>query len=215
MGWFMGSKSVVDSGFDRVEVSGQIALPGFDALIECEVQALAKPEHERFCARYVELGDSARAYQETINPECKDRLAAQKNAHKLLKRGEIRRRVTEIAAVFRNRAINKVLAFNLEALEFKPASLFNAEGKMIPLKDLPAGTGVEAKIVDGSTHYLPVFPSPEKARDSLAKIMGIEKQLLELTGKNGGPVESVTASAADELAKLAELRERFNRHGAS
>lgn len=186
----MATTTDSDSGFDRVDLSGQVTLPGFDALIACEVQALAKPEHELFCVRFVETGDSAKAYQQAINPECTDRLQAQKNAHKLLKKGEIRRRIAEISAVSRNRAINEVLAFNLNALRFDPAGLFDAEGRMIKLKDLPVGTGVEAKIVDGSLHYLPVFPSPEKARDSLAKIMGMEKQMHEVTGKDGGAIVS-------------------------
>lgn len=200
----MATTSDSDIGFDRVDLSGQVTLPGFDALIACEVQALAKPEHELFCVRFVETGDSAKAYQLAINPECTDRLAAQKNAHKLVKRGEIRRRIAEIAAVYRNRAINEVLAFNLNALRFDPSKLFDATGKMIKLKDLPAGTGVEAKIVDGSLHYLPVFPSPEKARDSLAKIMGMEKQMLELTGKDGGPV-AVDVTQMSPIQKAARI----------
>lgn len=202
----MAKGGVSDSGFDRVDLSGQIALPGFDALIACEVQALAKPEHEIFCVRFVETGDSAKAYQ-VINPGCTDRLAAQKNAHKLLRKGEIRRRITEIAAVHRNRAINEVLAYNLDALRFDPSRLFDADGKMIALKDLPPGTGVEARIVDGFLRYIPVFPSPEKARDSLTKIMGIEKQMLELTGKDGGAIKMDVAqmSPIQRAARISHL----------
>lgn len=175
--------------YEKTEVSGQATLPGFQGILECEAMALKKPENERFCVKFVESGgDSAKAWLAVNDSEC-SRLQAQKNAHKLLKNGEIRRRIAEISAVFRNRSINEVLAFNLRALNFTPADLYDEKGYMIPLKDLPPGTGVEAKIVDGCLRYLPVFPSPEKARDSIAKIMGIEKSLLELTGKDGGPVE--------------------------
>lgn len=182
------------SGFDQTELSGQAALPGFDALIDCEVQALDKPEHEAFCARYVEFGgDSARAYQTAIKPGT-ERLQAQKNAHKLLKRGEVRRRIAEIAAVYRNRGINEVLAFQTRAMNFDPADFLDAKGHRLPLHRLPEhvrkGVGLEARLVDGAVVYLPVFPSPQKAAESLSRMMGVEKHLVELTGKNGGPVES-------------------------
>lgn len=176
--------------FEKTYLSGQTVLPGFQEILDCEAAALSKPEHELFCAKYVEFGfDSAKAYQAAVNSSVIDRLAAQKNAHKLLKRDEIKRRIAEISAVYRNRCINDVLAFNQRALNFNPADLYDTDGCMIPLHKLPTGTGVEARIVDGCLRYLPVFPSPEKARDSIAKIMGIEKSLLELTGKDGGPVE--------------------------
>lgn len=180
----------MSESFEKTYLSGQTVLPGFQAILDCEASALRKPEHELFCAKYVEFSfDSAKAYQVAINPSVTDRLAAQKNAHKLLKTDEIKRRIAEISAVYRNRCINDVLAFNQRALNFNPADLYDEKGCMIPLNQLPPGTGVEAKIVDGCLRYLPVFPSPEKARDSIAKIMGIEKSLLELTGKDGGPVE--------------------------
>lgn len=190
--------STVD--FEKTEVSGQVVLPGFEDILECEARALKKPEHELFCAKYVEFGfDSAKAYQVAINPAVTDRLSAQKNAHKLLKTGEIKRRITEISAVYRNRSINEVLAFNKRALNFAPADLYDDKGCMKPLKDLPPGTGVEAKIVDGCLRYLPVFPSPEKARDSMAKIMGIEKHLMELTGKDGKPIEHTVTGLLNEV----------------
>jgi hypothetical protein len=175
--------------FERTQLSGQGVLPGLQQIMECEAAALEKPEHERFCVKYVleAVGDAARAWQLAIDPDC-SRRQAQKNASKLLKNGDIRRRIAEISAVMRNRSINEVLAFNLRALNFTPGDLFDDDGRMIPLKDLPPGTGVEARIVDGCLRYIPVFPSPEKARDSIAKIMGIEKQLLEVAGKDGGPI---------------------------
>lgn len=179
----------IATDFDKTEISGQAVLPGFQEIIDCEAAALRKPEHERFCVKFVEEGgDSAKAWQAAIDPACA-RLQAQKNAHKLLKNEEIRRRIAEISAVFRNRSINEVIAFQRRALSFSPADLYDEKGRMLDLKDLPPGTGVEARIVDGCLRYLPVFPSPQKAAESLAKMMGVEKQLVELTGKDGGPVE--------------------------
>lgn len=204
------------SDFEKTELSGQAVLPGFQEILDCEAAALKKPEHERFCVRFVENGgDSAKAWQSAIDPNCL-RLQAQKNAHKLLKSEEIKRRIAEISAVMRNRSINEVIAFQRNALHFDPADYLNPEtGGRVPLHKLPEdkrrGIGLEARVVDGGIVYLPVFPSPQKAAESLSKMMGIEKQLVELTGKDGGPVKTVTTPAQDAEA-LEQLRQAFDCH---
>lgn len=204
----MGEKDSIGS-YEKTELSGQAVLPGFQDIIDCEAAALRKPEHEKFCVKYVELlADSAKAWQAAIDPDC-SRLQAQKNAHKLLKTGEIKRRIAEISAVMRNRSIYEVIAFQRKAMNFTPADLFNKSGKMLALKDLPPGTGVEARIVDGTLRYLPVFPDPQKAAESLSKMMGIEKQLVELTGKDGKPIETISA-ITDSTAKFSALREKLS-----
>ena len=198
------------SGYEKTELSGQAVLPGFQEILECEAAALKKPEHEAFCAAYATNGgDSARAWQTAIDSACA-RLQAQKNSHRLLKNEEIRRRIAEISAVMRNRTINEVVASSRNALHFDPADYFDQEtGAAVPIHKIPEakrqGIGLEARIVDGCLRYVPVFPSPEKARDSLAKIMGVEKQLLELSGKNGGPVEMSVPGLMKALAETRDL----------
>ena len=76
--------------YNKTEVSGQGVLPGFEEIIAVEAAALKNPKYELFAVKFVECGDTARAYQEAIDPDC-SRLQAQKNASKLLKTGEIRR----------------------------------------------------------------------------------------------------------------------------
>jgi hypothetical protein len=181
--------------YDKTELSGQTVLPGFQAVLECEAAALNNPRHETFCVKYVEFaGDSAKAWQ-AVNPETPvARLAAQKNAHKLLKRGEIRRRINEISAVTRNRDLNRVLSLHRSGVEFDPADYFDPEtGCKIPVHKLPEekrrGVGLEARVVDGCLVYAPVFPNPQKSAEALAKVMGFDKQVVELTGKDGGPLE--------------------------
>ncbi len=198
------------SDFEKTELSGQAVLPGFQEILDCEAAALKKPEHERFCVKFVEHGgDSGRAWQSAIDPACV-RLQAQKNAHKLLKNEEIRRRIAEISAVMRNRSINEVIAFQRKAMTFDPADYLNEKtGGRIPLHKLPEdkrrGIGLEARVVDGSIVYLPVFPSPQKAAESLSKMMGVEKQLVELTGKNGAAVELSVTSLIKDLAETRDL----------
>jgi hypothetical protein len=178
------------NSFEKTEISGQAVLPGFQEILDCEAAALKKPGHERFCVKFVEtVGDSAKAWQSAIDPSC-SRLQSQKNAHKLLKTGEIKRRIAEISAVMRNRSINEVIAFQRNALHFDPADYLDQErGNRIPLHKLPEnkrrGIGLEARIVDGGIVYIPIFPSPQKAAESLSKMMGIEKHLVE----HGGSID--------------------------
>lgn len=178
----------------KTELSGQCVLPGFQEILNCEAATLKNPKHERFCVEFVRNGgDTALAWQGSMNPEC-SRLQAQMNASKLLKNGQIRTRIAEISAVMRNRSINEVMAFQRNALNFDPADYFDPEtGRAVKINQIPElkrkGVGLEARIVDGQVVYLPVFPSPQKAAESLAKMIGIEKQILELTGKDGGPIE--------------------------
>jgi hypothetical protein len=179
---------IISDAFEKTELSGQAVLPGFKEILECEAAALKKPEHEKFCVKFVECGgDSARAWQDSMDADCA-RLQAQKNAHRLLKNEEIRRRIAEISAVMRNRSINEVLSFQRKALNFDPADYLDpVHGGRIQLHKLPEakrkGIGLEARVVDGCVVYLPVFFSPQKAAESLSKMMGIEKQLLELSGQ--------------------------------
>lgn len=182
------------TNFEKTEISGQAVLPGFQDILDCEAAALNNPAHERFCVKVVKYRDTAKAYQEEINPAVTDRLAAQKNAHKLIKKSEIKRRINEIERVACNRELNEILESARNAMNFDPADYLDERGILKPLHLLPEdkrrGIGLEVKIVDGYLKAIPIFQSPEKGRADLAKYMGIEKQLVELTGKNGGPVEA-------------------------
>lgn len=174
--------------YEKTELSGQSVLPGFREILACEASALKKPKHESFCVRFVETGgDKAKAWQLAID-SCCDRLQAQKNAHRLLKNEEIRRRIAEISAVMRNRCINEVIAFQHNAMNFDPADYLDSNtGAVIPLHKIPEskrkGIGLEARIVDGCLRYIPVFPAPQKASETLSKMMGVEKQLVEFGGQ--------------------------------
>jgi acetamidase/formamidase len=184
---------VNQTDFEATEIPGQAVLPGFQDLLQCEAQALAKPEHELFCVRFVEFGgDTAKAWQAAIDKDC-SRRQAQKNAQKLLKNGDIRSRIQQISAVMRNRTIADVISYQRRAMEFDPAELFDpVTGKQRKVHEIPEhlrkGIGLEARVHDGAIVYLPVFPAPQRAAESLAKMMGVEKQIIELSGKDGGPI---------------------------
>ena len=119
-------------------------------------------------------------------------------------------RIKDIATIIQRKYEHEVLGSCLKAMNFDPGVYFDAKGYAKGIHALPEGArrgvGLEAKIVDGSLVYLPVFPSPEKARDSLAKMFGMNKDRMELTGKDGAPV---AVSVTDDAARLEQLRTKF------
>jgi hypothetical protein len=186
-------EAATSTNFDRTVPSGQLVLHDFTEIIGYESSTLKKPRNELFCVAFVENGGhAAKAYQKAINPESSDE-QARKNAHKLLKKDDIRRRITELSAVIRNRTINDLIDFRLRGMKFDPAKYLSNKGaiKIHTLQEEDRiGIGLESKLVDGTLYYLPVFPSPEKSADALQKMMGLDKTMMEHSGKNGGPIQT-------------------------
>ncbi len=188
----MGETATID--FERTEPSGQMVLHDFRAIIGYETATLRKHRNERFCVAFVANGGHpGKAYQSAINPDASDE-QARKNASKLLKKDDIRRRITELSAVVRNRTLNDLIDFRLKGLRFDPSKYFDAAGNRRKIHDIEdehrIGIGLESRVVEGCIVYVPVFPSPEKSADALQKIMGLDKNRMELTGKDGGALES-------------------------
>lgn len=204
----MGSEKSTD--FERTAASGQMVLHDFSSIIGYESAVLKKSRNEMFCVAFVENGGRAgKAYQTAINPNATDS-NARKSAHMLLKNNDIQRRITELSAVIRNRTINDLIDFRIRGMKFDPKHYFNDTGARIQIKDVAdehrIGVGLEARIADGGIVYLPVFPSPEKSADALQKMMGLDKSLVELAGKNGGPIQ--TESVVDDMSRLQSLKEK-------
>ena len=86
------------------------------------------------------------------------------------------------------------MAYRIRALNLDPGTFFQRNGKVRRVHELTEserlGIGLEAKIVDGELHYLPVFPSPEKSADALQKMFGMNKEKTEVSGPNGGPIKT-------------------------
>lgn len=178
--------------YERTNASGQMILDNFEAIMGYQTAVLKKPKLERFCEAFVANGGvGGTAYKKAINPESTD-LNAQKRASDLLKKPEISGRIKQLSSLVRNRAMNDLVAYRLKAMNFDPAKYTGKRGA-IRIEDVPEtdrlGIGLESKIVDGCLYYLPVFPSPERSADALQKIMGLDKSKVEMTGKDGGPID--------------------------
>ena len=193
-------------------VPGQGVLPGFEEVLRIESQRLDNPGQERFCWEYVTNGGKAGpAYQVAINPNS-SLLNAQKRASELLKKPEITGRIKEIAAIIQRKYEHEVIASSLRALNFDPKVYLTDSGSARGVHELEEharrGIGLEARVVDGKIMYLPVFPSPEKARDALQKMFGMEKVRSEVSGPGGGPIPHAHA-VTDDMSKLDGLRKKF------
>jgi hypothetical protein len=182
-------------------IPGQAVLPGFEDVLGIESARLKNPKQERFCWEFVTNGGkTGQAYQVAINPDS-DLLNAQKRASDLLKNPEISGRVREIAAIIQRKYEREVIASAVRALTFDPASCFKGDGAVRRVHEMEEreriGIGLESRLVDGCLHYVPVFPSPEKARADLAKMFGMFKDRgeikAELVGRGGGPIQTESA----------------------
>jgi hypothetical protein len=188
--------ATTSTDFERTAPTGQMVLDDFETIMGYETGFLKKPRNERFCVAFVENGGYAgRAYKATINPNTSD-LNASKRASELLKNPEIVGRIKQLSAVIRNRTINDLIEFRIKGMKFDSANYFDTKSgirKQLHISEVSdefrIGVGLESRVVDGYVVYVPVFPSPEKSADALQKMIGVEKTKMELTGKDGGPVD--------------------------
>lgn len=184
--------------FGLEALPGQQILPGFKEAMGIDAHSL-KPFDEEFCQQFVELGSVGKAYQAVAKKfkgkEVSD-LQAQKNGSALRKKEEITRRIAQYQAVTRAAVQSEVINFKLSAMRFDPAQMFDEAGRQRKVHQLDENQrrciGLDAKLHDGCLVYLPVFPDKQKESQDLMRMCGLDKQLVELTGKDGGPVKSDT-----------------------
>ncbi len=145
-----------------------------------------KPDMERFCWEYVRNGGNATRAYLTINPEATPN-GARKYASKLITtREDIPLRIEQIRAEIAREWKSKIRDFHGRSLEFDPADAFASGGGRISIADMPVELRklctLEARIVEGSVVYIPVFPDKVKAAGELAKMMGMITDKKELSG---------------------------------
>lgn len=225
MGWFMGSKKQEHSvdllDGEETEATGQLVMPSMrKALGRASASAKLSGKVDEFCWQYVEnFGNGLAAYK-AVNPDV-TAASAKVRASKLLTLDNVKARIAELRAARNSRHAllqDRVIDYHEKVMSVNRLELLDRTG-CVDLSMLPEGAAdileVEQVSSKDGVRTLIKVPTRHQSAVELGRILGMHKDKVELTGKNGGPVESVTASAADELAKLAELRERFNRHGSA
>ena len=180
--------------------NGHSQVPGQQALFEdigYEAILNLKPQQERFCEEYVLKGccNAAQAYM-TAYPKAK-LSTARVNASKLLTFTNIRTRITQLQAASRRRLSALVHDYHEAVITIDRRNLLSADRKTV--KPLEEWTEKEASILefeqvsakDGVRTLLKI-PTRHQSAVEIARICGLHKDKVEMTGANGGPIETTT-----------------------
>lgn len=184
---------------EDILVPGQGVLPGLEEMMRCEAASLSNYREELFCWEYFHYHfDPAKAYRAIWRPTEKKKELSDETAIKVgrrwLEKSTIKSRITEISKVYGIRLGRKVISDQELILELDMREFFKEDGSIVRPHEMDEKAGrlisLEARYVDGAVRYLPVFPDKQKVREQVAKITGIQApDKMEVTGKNGGPVE--------------------------
>lgn len=191
-------------------VPGQGVLPGLLDVMRIESAVLKKPAQEEFCWEFVTNGgDRGRAFQVAIDPSC-DRLQAQKNAHLLLKKEEISRRVMEISSIIQRKYEQKVISYRMKGMTLDRNELLNEDGKCLKtLKEMTEEqrqiVDLEVRWVDGALRTIPVVASKEKSAEALQKMFGLNKDSLAVTGPGGASLPAPVIGVVTNFDEFREL----------
>jgi hypothetical protein len=178
-------------------VPGQSVLPGMAEDLGYEAIVL-KPAVERFCWEFVLRGENgARAYR-TVKPTVKES-TARVEASKLLTKPDVNQRITQIRAELRRRYRvtaedlifyhGKVLKIDrtefLDELTGQAKSLQNLDPEAASILEFDHGR--DAK---GNEFVLFKVPPRHQSAVELARMMGLHKDKTEISGPDGGPIET-------------------------
>jgi phage terminase small subunit len=124
---------------------------------------------ENFCLAYIESGNASEAYRRSYDVSGMAEQTAAREAWNLLKRPQIEARIAELREVVMQR--NDITVDTLLAeLE---------EARALALETGRAAAAVTATM-------------------GKAKLLGLDKQIVELTGKNGAPIETKSQVTVDK-----------------
>ena len=185
------------------------------------------PKQESFCLRYIETSNASEAYRLSYDAARSTDKTVWEQASKLLADLKVAARVAELSAKHLKRheiTVDRVLGeyAKLAFLDIRKA--FDEGGKLKPIHDLDddtaaaiAGLEVETKVTLGDDGQVQnrlhkIKLSDKKgALDSLAKHLGMFVERSEVSGPNGGPVETksqvtlradLAGKSLDELTRL-------------
>lgn len=171
-------------------VPGQNVLPGMAEEMGYEVISL-KPSLERFCWEFVLRKDNpASAYQAAIDPDAK-REQARKNAHKILQKEDVRRRIEQIRVEMKRRytmTVEDILQYHGKVMTISRDEFYAKEedGRLKPRK-LDDISPEAMSILDlecerdakGTVHVLFKVPQRHQSAVEMARILGLHKDGVE------------------------------------
>lgn len=136
------------------------------------------PKQEKFCQLYIELGNASEAYRQSYSAGKMKPEAVHVQAARLQDNPKIALRIIELQAEHAQRHRVTVDDLLVELEEARRAAL-SAE-------TVQASAAVTATM-------------------GKAKLLGFDKQIVEVAGKNGGPIQTETITMAEVLKARQEL----------
>ena len=131
---------------------------------------------ELFCLAYVETGNASEAYRRSYNTANMADKTAQREGYNTLQKPQVQARIEEL----RNQAMDRhEITVDTLLLELEQARILALDTK----KAAAAVTATMGK----------------------AKLLGLDKQIVELTGKGGAPIETKSTIKVDQEALDAVL----------
>lgn len=126
---------------------------------------------ELFCLAYVETGNASEAYRRAYNTTNMAEKTAQREGYNTLQKPQVQARIEELR--------NKVMERHEITVDTLLAELEEA-------RVLGKETGKASAMVSASM--------------GKAKLLGLDKQIVELTGKDGAPIETKSTVKVDQEA---------------
>ncbi len=210
----MGEKSVDNC------VSGQVVLPGMAEEMGYEVISL-KPALERFCWEFVLRKDNpASAYQAAIKPEAK-REQARKNAHKLLQKEDVRRRIAQIREEMKRRysmTVDDIVQYHGKVMTISRDEYFDrtAAGRPTPrsLEDISPEAMSILEIdcqKDKAGNVVVLFKIPDRHQSAveMARILGLHKDGVEAAKEGAAGLRGLL----DEISSRHDHRDIVKERG--
>lgn len=195
-------------------VKGQATLPGMQQHIGHDAIRL-QAKHEEFCWKYLaHCGNGMKAYL-AVYPGVKES-TARVNASKLLTNTNIKARIDEILEDRKSRyaiLADRVVEYHQNVLlTDRRVFLDPIHGGLKKLDELDedAAMMLEVEQVSSKNGVRTLLKVPNRHQSSveLARILGMHKDKMELTGKDGGPVESI-ANVVNDPNRFASLRDKL------
>lgn len=140
-------------------------------------------KQEKFCQAYIETGNASEAYRTAYAADKMKPEAIHVNASKLLDNAKVALRVSELQGEIKQRH-NVTVDSLLAELEEARQKALNAE--------------------------TPQSSAAVAATMGKAKLTGLDKQIVEVTGKNGSPLQVVNYTPADYIAAQQQLEGKLD-----
>lgn len=172
-------------------------------------------KQERFCQAYIEFGDKGRAYRDAYDADAMNSNSVAVEANKMFKDPKITLRVEELQNEIRERnmiKIDDVLGVLADMIKFDIAEIYDDEGRLKPIKDIPKQHREMINFVKVYEDFMNVDGQREKIGETkevrlLNKLDVIEKFMKHLGGyeKDNGQKQTniiVSPLLPEEIKKI-------------